>query len=160
MPERVVATMTSEVLPPYSAGGAPGMTISDCTESMGIWLEKTLDCWSVMGWLSTEKELDAWSPMPWKRPLESAETPGEARVTSELMDEEMLSSGILAKRSRSTSVWPTGSASTRSPLVVVTSTTVLAEAICSVVVRAIGTKDCTSRVCVAGAMVLAATVRR
>jgi len=86
MPERVVATMTSEVLPPYSAGGAPGMTISDCTESMGIWLEKTLDCWSVMGWLSTEKELDAWSPMPWKRPLESAETPGEARVMSELTE--------------------------------------------------------------------------
>ena len=113
-----------------------------------------------MGWPSTEKELDAWSPRPWKRPLESAETPGEARVTSELMDEETLSSGILAKRSRSTSVCPTGSASTRSPLVVVTLTTVLAEAICRVVVRAIGTKDCTSTVCEAGAMVLAVTVRR
>src|SRR5271170_7441691 len=41
-PDRVVATMTSEVLPPYSAGGAPGMTSRDWTESIGIWLEKVL----------------------------------------------------------------------------------------------------------------------
>ena len=58
-PERVVATMTSEVLPPYSAEGAPGITSSDCTESIGIWLEKVLLVWSVIGWPSTEKELDA-----------------------------------------------------------------------------------------------------
>ena len=63
--------------------------------------------------------------MPWNMPLESAETPGEASVTTELTDEDRLSSGILLKRSRSTSVWPTGSASTMSPLVVVTSTVVL-----------------------------------
>ena len=42
------------------------------------------------------------------------------------------SSGILAKRSRSTSVWPTGSVSIRSPLVAVTSTVVLVAATCSV----------------------------
>ena len=58
-PERVVALMTRLVLSPYSAGGAPAMTSSDCTEFEGSWLEKTLLCWSVMGWPSTEKELDA-----------------------------------------------------------------------------------------------------
>src|ERR1017187_10792277 len=98
--------MTNEVLPPYSAEGAPGMTSSDCTESIGIWLEKVFDCWSVMGWPSTEKELEAWSPMPWNRPLESAETPGEASVTRELTEDEP-ASGILEKRSRSMSVWST-----------------------------------------------------
>ena len=43
-PERVVATMTRLVLPPYSAGGAPEMTSRDWTELEGIWLEKTLLC--------------------------------------------------------------------------------------------------------------------
>ena len=63
-PERVVATMTRLVLPPYSAGGAPAITSSDWMELEGSWLEKVLLCWSVMGWPSTEKELDAWSPRP------------------------------------------------------------------------------------------------
>src|ERR1700742_2423191 len=80
-PERVATSMTSAVLPPYSAGGAPEMTSSDCTALAGSWLEKTLLCWSVMAWPSMEKEFEAWSPRPWKRPLESAATPGEASVT-------------------------------------------------------------------------------
>ena len=70
--------------------------------------------------------------MPWNMPFESAETPGEASVTSELTEEERLSSGIFENRSRSTSVWPTGSASIMSPLVVVTSTVVLVAATCRV----------------------------
>src|SRR5580700_3968000 len=106
-PERVVTAMTTLVLPPYSAGGAPEMTSSDWTELEGIWLEKTLLCWSVMGWLSMEKELEAWSPRPWKRPLESAAMPGDARVTSELSVEDALSSGSSWKSLRSMSVWPT-----------------------------------------------------
>jgi len=44
--------------------------------------------------------------------------------------------------------------------VVVTLTTVLAEATCIVVLRVSGTKDCTSTVCVAAAMVGAVTVSR
>jgi hypothetical protein len=43
--------------------------------------------------------------MPWNRPLESAATPGEERVTSELSEEDWLSSGTLAKASRSMEVW-------------------------------------------------------
>ena len=58
-PERVVATMTRLVLPPYSAGGAPEMTSMDWIELEGSWLEKTLLCWSVMDWPSTENELEA-----------------------------------------------------------------------------------------------------
>ena len=41
--------MTTLVLPPYSAGGAPEMTSIDWTESSGSWFEKTLLCWSVIG---------------------------------------------------------------------------------------------------------------
>src|ERR1700685_1773820 len=104
-PERVVATMTRLVLPPCSAGGAPLMTSMDWMELEGIWLEKTLLCWSVMDWPSTEKEFSAWSPRPWKRPLESDETPGVVAVTRELSEEDWLSRGTLMKRSRSTSVW-------------------------------------------------------
>ena len=77
-------------------------------------MEKTLLCWSVMGWPSTEKEFEAWSPNPWKRPFESAATPGDARVTSELRVDEALSSGILSNRPRSTSVCAVGSFSSRS----------------------------------------------
>jgi hypothetical protein len=113
-----------------------------------------------MGWLSTEKELEAWSPMPWNMPLESAEMPGEARVTSALTEAEPLARGILEKRSRSTSVWPTGSVSTRLLLSVVTSIRVLAVATCRVVLGVIGTKERTSTVWVAGAMVLAVMVSR
>ena len=61
-------------------------------------MEKTLLCWSVMGWPSTEKEFEAWSPNPWKRPFESAATPGDARVTSELRVDEALSSGSLVEQ--------------------------------------------------------------
>ena len=43
-PERVVTLMTTLVLSPNSAGGAPLMTSTDCTESRGTWLEKTLLC--------------------------------------------------------------------------------------------------------------------
>ncbi len=42
--------------------------------------------------------------MPWNRPFESAATPGEASVTSELNDDDWLSSGIFAKASRSIAV--------------------------------------------------------
>src|ERR1017187_6196475 len=57
-PDRVVTTITTLVLSPYSAGGAPWITSIDCTESSGIWFEKTLLCWSVIFWPSTENELD------------------------------------------------------------------------------------------------------
>src|ERR1700730_14520334 len=97
-PERVVTLMTTLVFSPYSAGGAPEITSSDSTESRGIWLEKTLLCWSVMGCPSTENEFDAWSPIPWKRPLESAAIPGEAKVTRELNDDEALSRGSLSNK--------------------------------------------------------------
>src|SRR5579862_7525944 len=90
-PERVVATITRLVLPPYSAGGAPSMTSIDWIELEGSWFENVLLCWSVIDCPSTENELDAWSPRPWKRPLESAETPGVVAVTSELSDEDWLS---------------------------------------------------------------------
>jgi hypothetical protein len=43
-PERVVTSMTTLVLPPNSAGGAPSMTSSDWTDLEGSWLEKTLLC--------------------------------------------------------------------------------------------------------------------
>src|ERR1700722_949901 len=93
-PERVVALMTRLVLSPYSAGGAPSITSSDCTAADGTWLEKTLLCWSVMGWPSIEKEFSAWSPRPWIWPSESAETPGDACVTIELKPEDRLSIGM------------------------------------------------------------------
>ena len=48
-------------------------------------------------------------------PLESEDTPGVVAVTSELSDDDWLSSGTLVNRSRSTSVWKVGSFSTRSP---------------------------------------------
>ena len=76
---------------------------------------KTLLCWSVIDWPSTENEFEAWSPRPWKRPLESAATPGVESVTSELRPEDSLSNGTLMNCSRSTSVWKVGSVSTRSP---------------------------------------------
>src|SRR5208282_5009275 len=113
-PERVAATITTLVLPPYSAGGAPEMTSYDWTESSGIWFENTLLCWSVIGWPSTENEFSAWSPRPWKRPLESAAIPGVESVTSELRDDEELSSGSLSNRFRSISEWKVGSFSSRS----------------------------------------------
>src|ERR1700758_4940404 len=114
MPDRVVTLMTRLVLSPYSAGGAPSITSRDCTAFEGNWLEKTLLCWSVMGWPSTEKELEAWSPSPWKSPFESAETPGDANVTSELRDDDALSNGNLSNKPRSTSVCAVGSFSIRS----------------------------------------------
>src|SRR5208283_5504241 len=103
------------VLPPYSAGGAPDITSIDWMDSTGSWLEKTLLCWSVIGWPSTENEFSAWSPIPWKRPLESAAIPGVERVTSELSDDDALSKGSLSNNSLSMSEWKVGSFSTRSP---------------------------------------------
>jgi hypothetical protein len=79
-PERVVTLITTLVLSPNSAGGAPEMTSNDATASRGIWLEKTWLCWSEIGWPSTENEFFAWSPIPRKRPFESAAIPGEAKV--------------------------------------------------------------------------------
>src|SRR5664279_3690627 len=96
IPERVVTSITRLVLSPNSAGGAPPMTVIECTASSGIWLEKTLLCWSVIGWPSRENEFSAWSPSPWNRPLESAAIPGDDRVTSELNSEDGLSSGSLS----------------------------------------------------------------
>src|SRR5580698_1459410 len=103
-PERVVTLITRLVLSPYSAGGAPEITSIDSIESAGIWFENTLLCWSVIGWPSTEKEFSAWSPSPWNKPLESAATPGVDSVTSELTDDEALSSGMRSNSLRSTSV--------------------------------------------------------
>ena len=78
-------------------------------------MENTLLCWSVIACPSTENELDAWSPRPWNRPFESAATPGLVSVTSELREEDWLSSGTVMNMSRSTSVWKVGSFSMRSP---------------------------------------------
>ena len=78
-------------------------------------MEKTLLCWSVMGWPSTENEFSAWSPRPWNSPLESAAIPGVESVTSELRDDDALSKGSLSNNSLSTSEWKVGSFSTRSP---------------------------------------------
>ena len=74
----------------------------------------------MIGCPSTENELDAWSPRPWNSPLESAATPGEERVTSELTEEEELSSGSFSIMFRSRSVCREESFSTRSPPVTVT----------------------------------------
>src|ERR1700721_4326644 len=114
-PERVVATITTLVLPPYSAGGAPEITSMDSIDSNGIWFEKTLLCWSVIDWPSTENEFSAWSPRPWNRPLESAAIPGVERVNSELTDDDALSKGSLSNKFLSTAVWKVGSFSTKSP---------------------------------------------
>ncbi len=135
--------MTRAVLPPNSAGGAPEITSIDWTEFEGSWLEKTLLCWSVIGWPSMENEFDAWSPRPWKRPFESAATPGEDRVTSELSEEDWLSSGSLLNASRSRSVWNVESFSSRSPLVF-TSTVVEDPSTAKVVFSETGTVDRTS----------------
>src|SRR5579884_977311 len=103
-PDRVLTLITTLVLSPYSAGGAPEITSVDCTASSGIWLEKTLLCWSVIGCPSSEKELSECSPIPWNKPLESAAIPGVDNVTIELNDELWLSRGILLNASRSKSV--------------------------------------------------------
>src|SRR5882757_11032706 len=159
-PERVVTWMTTLVLPPNSAGGAPSMTSRDWTESEGSWLEKTLLCWSVMGWPSTEKEFSAWSPRPWKRPFESAATPGEERVTSELSEEEALSSGSLSMVERSMSVWKVESVSTRSEPLSTTSTVVELPSRLSLTVEATGTTELTSMVWLEEAKPLSVTVSR
>src|SRR5215469_1416885 len=103
-PDRVVATITRLVLPPYSAGGAPLITSIDWIEFDGNWFENVLLCWSVIDWPSTEKEFSAWSPRPCTMPLESALAPGVVAVTSELIEDDMLSSGTFENWSRSTSV--------------------------------------------------------
>ena len=52
--------------------------------------------------------------------MESAETPGDESVTSELTEEDELSSGSFSIRLRSRSVWSEESFSTRSSAVTVT----------------------------------------
>src|SRR3974390_2006099 len=103
-PERVVTLMTRLVLSPNSAGGAPEITSIDWIDSDGIWFENSLLCWSVIGCPSNENEFCAWSPIPWNFPFESAATPGVVSVTSELNDDDGVSSGTFLKRFRSTSV--------------------------------------------------------
>jgi len=83
-------------------------------------------CWSVIGWPSTENEFSAWSPMPWNIPFESAVTPGDARVTSELTEEDALSSGSLSIKPRSIFVCMVESFSTRSSTPVTTTVFVAA----------------------------------
>jgi len=61
-PERVVTLITTLVFSPYSAGGAPVMTPAIRRNPEGIWLEKTLLCWSVMGCPSTENEFSRDRP--------------------------------------------------------------------------------------------------
>ena len=147
-PERVVTLMTRLVLPPYSAGGAPEIASSDWMESMGIWLEKTLLCWSVMGWPSTENEFSAWSPMPCTRPFESATAPGEASVTSELTDDDWLSRGNFSNSERSMSVCGVDSVSISSPPCSVTFTDSLAAATCNATATFTVTCERTSTSCV------------
>src|SRR3984957_16869902 len=127
-------------------------------EFEGNWLEKTLLCWSVIGWPSIENELEAWAPSPWKRPFESAATPGEVSVTRELRDDDGLSSGTFWKRSRSTSVWKGESLSTRSqpPSTV---TVLEAEPGRRVFVRVTGTVERTSTSCATAAKPVADTVK-
>src|SRR6185437_9964230 len=142
-PERVVTSMTTLVLSPYSAGGAPSITSRDWIESTGIWLENTLLCWSVIGWPSTENEFSAWSPRPWNKPFESAATPGDASVTSELTDEDGLSKGSLSNNVRSMSVCAVESVSSRSAAAS-TVTVVAVPATQKVSLRLTGTEDRTS----------------
>src|SRR5580692_10161078 len=95
-----------------------------------------------MGWPSTENELEAWSPSPWKRPFESAATPGDESVTSELSDDDWLSRGSLLNELRSRSVWKVESFSNRS--LAVTLTTVEVSPTVRVLFTVIGTNDRTS----------------
>src|SRR6266851_9137961 len=150
--------MTTLVLSPYSAGGAPEITSIDWIDSRGIWLEKTLLCWSVIGWPSTTKEFSAWSPSPWNRPLESAAIPGVDNVMNELTGEDALSSGILSNNPRSTSVWKVESFSTRSPPAS-TVTFVVDPATCSVMEALTGTAERGSTSCDCDAKPSALTVR-
>ena len=113
-------------------------------ESSGIWLEKTLLCWSVMGWPSTEKEFSASSPRPWKRPLESAAIPGDDKVTRELSDDDALSRGILSNKPRSTSVWKVEVFSSKSWPAPSTVTVSLEPFTCRVMLTVTGTIDRTS----------------
>jgi len=63
-PDFVTMWTTRLLLSPYSAGGAPVMSSMDWMALSGIWVEKFLLCWSLMGWPSTENEFSAWSPRP------------------------------------------------------------------------------------------------
>ena len=144
-------------MPPYSAGGAPDITSIDCTESRGIWFEKTLLCWSVIGWPSTENEFSAWSPSPWKRPLESAAIPGVERVTKELTEDVELSKGIFSNEFLSISEWNVESFSTRSPASV-TVTEVVDPDTGRLMLTLTGTTDRTCTSCAVGANPSAFTV--
>ncbi len=75
------------------------------------------------------------------RPLESAATPGEDRVISELNSEEELSSGSLENSCRSTSVWNVGSFSSKSDASPSTVTLSAVPAIWTVIFRASGTAE-------------------
>src|SRR5580700_11534494 len=149
-PERVVTLITTLVLSPYSAGGAPAITSRDWIESSGIWFEKTLLCWSVIGCPSTENEFSAWSPSPWNRPLESAAIPGVDCVTAALSEDDALSRGIRMNELRSRSEWKVESFSTRSPPAS-TVTDVVDPDTCRLTLTLTGTTERTSTSCAVGA---------
>ena len=77
--------------------------------------------------------------MPWNRPFESAATPGDARVTSELRPEDWLSSGSFSNAARSMSEWKVGSLSVVGAAV--TSTTVEVPLTASLALTVRGTKE-------------------
>ena len=122
------------------------MTSIDWMESTGIWLEKVLLVWSVIGWSSMENEFSAWSPNPWIWPSESEAMPGVARPTSELIDDDPLPKGTLSNNSLSMSEWKVGSFSTISP---VSSTVTVSElpATVKLTVTFTGTADRVSTSC-------------
>src|ERR1700752_468007 len=111
-----------------------------------------------MGWPSTENEFSAWSPRPWKRPFESADIPGVARVTNELTDEDWLSKGNLSNKFLSTSVWNVGSFSIKSPALGSPVTCVVELATCNLTVTLTGTDERGSTSCTAGPKPAAVTV--
>ena len=113
----------------------------------------------MIGCPSTENEFSAWSPIPWNKPLESAATPGLASVTSELTEDDALSSGILSNRPRSTSVWNVESSSIRSAAPPCTSTVWVVLSMASEMGRFTGTVERTVTSCTLLANPFAVTVR-
>ena len=80
----------------------------------GSWLENTLLCWSVIGWPSIGKRIGGVVAQAVEQAVGVGRDAGRRRVTSELSEEDWLSSGNFWNSSRSTSVWKVGSFSTRS----------------------------------------------
>ena len=79
-----------------------------------------------------------------EQPLESAAIPGDDSVTSELTDDDRLSSGILSNKPRSTSVWKVEVFSSRSPPAASTVTVSLEPLIWRVMLTVTGTIERTS----------------